>query len=379
MKLCVTRIKKDMTLNLSLTPILLIVAVVLLLVGAGLWWYHCSKKKNNNSKATSTASVSQGGVTSTSSPTTGSRFQGKVVLVTGGTSGIGLAAATAFAQEGAVVVVCGRTPSKWQQADVPAQLKANMDYQQTDVRVESEVQNLITYIVSKYGSLDIAVNAAGVAPSGPLGQTVVESGTRKTGSIWYGIGQPQPKSKCASSDPPTCDNSQCPVGQQTGASSFCENPVFTDGMGIFYCLKWQCTQMAKQANKGCIVNVASINSIWGSVGGVLYGAAKGMCLLLTRGAAGEQAGNGIRINCISPGAVFTPLLSTQFGSGQQSYQAVNKIMKESIPLGRLAMPTDMVGPILFLADSTQSGYLTGTNLVCDGGMTAAPLLQVPCS
>ena len=371
-------VNKDMTLNLGLTPILLIVAVVLLLIGVGLWWINC--KKNKSKATTSYGTTASMAVATTSSPSAGTRFQGKVVLVTGGTSGIGLAAATAFAQEGAVVVVCGRTPSKWQQADVPAAVKSSMDDQQTDVRVESEVKNLITYIVSKYGSLDIAVNAAGVAPSSLLSTTVVHSlSNSHSGNIWYGIGQPQPKSKCASSDPPTCDNSQCPVGQQTGASSFCENPVFTDGMGIFYCLKWQCTQMAKQASKGCIVNVASINSIWGSPGGVLYGAAKGMCLLLTRGAAGEQAGNGIRINCISPGAVFTPLMSSQFPAGQQSYQAVNKIMKESIPLGRLAMPTDMVGPILFLADSSQSGYLTGTNLVCDGGMTAAPLLQVPCS
>lgn len=328
------------------------------------------KKTSGNTEEMSTSAMM------TMPAASGSRFAGKVVLVTGGTSGIGLAAATAFAQEGATVIVCGRTPSKWATAQANLPSGVDIEYRPCDVRLEADVKALIQYIVSKYGQLDIAVNAAGVAPSSFLPNTVFQSTTSPTGSIHYGIFPPQPRSTCAQSDPPTCNNSKCPVGQQTGASNFCENPVFTDGFGIFYCMKWECSQMTTQSTGGSIVNIASINAHWGSPAGVLYGAAKGMCLLLTRGVAAEVASQHVRVNCVSPGAVFTPLLYSQFKDTGTSYQQVNKILKPGIPLGRVALPSDIVGSILFLADSSQSGYVTGAEIIVDGAMTAAPPLQL---
>ena len=294
-------------------------------------------------------------------------FSGKVVLVTGGTSGIGLATAIAFAAAGAArVVVCGRTQKNWQMAQNVIQ-KAGIavgviEYVPCDVRVESQVHDLIQGIFTKYKKLDVAVNNAGVATGAPIQQQTL-SGFGDAKSINYSLSTAM---------------SPCAVGTEGAESPKCENPIFTDGIGVLYCLKHEIAMMRKYnsaTNPGSIVNTASVNSIFGSAGGAVYSTAKAMVKLLTQSVAVEQAqiNPPIRVNCVAPAAVYTPLITSQFPKGT-SYQTINQAASAGVALSRIAQPSEIAEPILFLADDSRASYITGSMLIIDGGLTAQPLV-----
>lgn len=307
------------------------------------------------------------------------RFTGKVVLVTGGTSGIGLATAKMFADHGvSAVIVCGRTTQKWLQAQkhlTPSQ-KLKITFYTCDVRIEQQVSELIQHIFTQYGRLDIAHNNAGiVANSAPIQSQTLTNQTTPS-SISYSIN--------------TTPHATCTPSEQSPISNTCENSLFTDALGVFNCMKWEIFYMRQYASRyhpkdpPCIVNTASVNALWGSPGGVLYGAAKGLCLLLTRGTAVEQASvmasqqaqkpqTTIRINCVAPGPVNTPLLDSQIGK-HPSMKQINQAAGTGVPMGRVAEPEEIASTVLFLADNKQASYITGACLVVDGGLTAAPLL-----
>jgi len=258
------------------------------------------------------------------------RFGGKTVLITGGTSGIGLATALLFAGNGARVIVCGRHPEKWEKAGVKNDM---IEYYKCDVTKEEEVRAMIEYIFNTYKHLDIAFNNAGIVTA-----------------------------------PETIDKQDLKL----------ENPLTTDGIGVFYCLKWEIHYMRSvtYAEPPCIVNTSSINAFWGTPGS-LYGAGKSMVLLLTRSVAGEQSEAGglspsIRVNCIAPGAVNTPLLRNQIGNNPDEKE-VNKIAGVGIPLKRVARPEEIGQAVMFLADNKTASYITGSCLVVDGGLTASPM------
>jgi len=310
-------------------------------------------------------------------PTT-ARFANQVVLVTGGTSGIGLATAKAFVQAGAArVIVCSRRPAVWQSLELTPREQHVMVYRQCDVRVEAQVSDLLEEVFKAYGRLDIAFNNAGVAcKPAPVDEQVLTN-QETTADIQVAIPAPETSST---------DSAACPVAEQTGTSPFCENSLFTDGMGVFYCLKHEVRLMRQHMhqypldNLPRIVNTASVNAFWGSPGSVLYGASKGMALLLTRGVAGEQATQktqdghslAIRVNCIAPGPVDTALLRAQVPN--PTLARLNKLAGTGVPLGRVASPAEVAQSVLFLADNRQASYITGACLTVDGGLTAAPAL-----
>jgi NAD(P)-dependent dehydrogenase (short-subunit alcohol dehydrogenase family) len=283
-------------------------------------------------------------------------FQGKTILVTGGTSGIGLATAKAFAAAGAQrVVVCGRTPSKWEKARQT--ISSNViEYYQCDVRVEEQVKKMIDWI----GVLHVAFNNAGVASGAPITQQSIPN-NEKDGVISYTV----PK-----------DN--CPVGMTDPDSKFCENPIYTDGMGIMYCMKYEIASMRKNGIEGSIVNTASANSIWGSPGGAIYSMAKGMVKLLTQSAGSYEVSQPgkkqIRVNCVAPGPVNTPLITSQFPAGTAQSE-IEHLASAGVPMGRLAEPSEIANVVVFLANNDLASYVTGAMFVVDGGLTAAPILN----
>jgi NAD(P)-dependent dehydrogenase (short-subunit alcohol dehydrogenase family) len=316
------------------------------------------------------------------SSSTSTPFSGKVILVTGGTSGIGLATALAFALENPkVVVVCGRQPQKWETAKhtIPPSLMPLFRFIQCDVRVASDVEKMIQSIVTQYNTLDVAFNNAGVAAGAPLSSQTLISSQNNSG-LSYSLSGPQPWT--TGNDGKGCSD----PSETTPTSPFCENAIYTDGIGVLNCIQAELKVMIRQlpsADPPTIVNTASVNSFWGSPGAVLYGIAKSMVWNLTRGSAVETATmNGatkfpqlpIRINCIAPGAVYTPLLASQIKENA-TYDETNQAAKGGIPMGRIAYPEEITGAVLFLADNSRASYITGSTIVIDGGLTASPVLS----
>lgn len=318
---------------------------------------------------------------------------GRVVLVTGGTSGIGLATAKLYADRGArAVVVCGRMPTRWENAKqtlTQAQQRV-IEYVQADVRVEQDVISLMQHIEDTYGRLDVAINNAGVAAGAPIMDQNMQSG--------YAVKKSDPTDH-DKTNATTCDGQTtiawtlpapqkdwvipckaCDVmSMQTPVSPYCENSLYTDALGTAVCMKHELMLMRKrnpQETPGSIVNVASVNSFWGAPGASMYAAGKAAVLLLTRSVAAEQGEvkmptRPIRVNCVAPGPVDTPLLETQFSSKE----AMNKLAPAGVPLGRVASPDEIARGIYFLSDDAEASYVTGACLVIDGGLMASPILN----
>lgn len=241
----------------------------------------------------------------------------KVAIVTGGSSGIGRATAIAFAQAGAKVVVAARRISQGEET-VRLAKNAGSDavFVQTDVTKATEVENLVNKTLDTYGRLDFACNNAGSGKSIPL--------TQRSEEGW-------------------------------------DMEIDTNLKSVWLCLKYQIPAMLKTGG-GAIVNMASMG---GAVIGVpnvsSYNAAKGGVLGLTRSAAMEFAGQGIRINAISPGVIATDILST-------FAEEVIQKMIDSIPLKRAGESEEIASAVVWLC-SQGASYITGQNLVIDGGFT----------
>ncbi len=257
-------------------------------------------------------------------------FQDKVVLITGGTSGIGLATAVQFAANGAAhVIVCGRNPSKWEAAQ--SYIKNNLsdseiktiEYIPCDVRIEAQIKKLIEDIFKKYKRLDICFNNAGVQPGdftlkANIMMMEFDSLIDKDGSILYRLPPPQPTSPCLQ------DNSCPPIlnTQHTNASPFAESPIATSIFGVFYSLKWELKYILEMQPKElpvAIINTSSRNGIIPDPHRPIYAGAKAFIISLTRGTSNQIAQQvvnekraAIRINAISPGPVDTPLERAAF-------------------------------------------------------------------
>jgi NAD(P)-dependent dehydrogenase (short-subunit alcohol dehydrogenase family) len=248
-------------------------------------------------------------------------MQTPVVLITGALTGIGRATAVIFAQQGAHVIVSGRR-EKEGQALVAAlrALGAEAEFVRTDVRVEEDVHKLVEQTVKRFGRLDIAVNNA--ATEGPRGL----------------------------------------VTEQT-AESYAAT-FETNVLGVLLSMKHELRVMLPQGS-GSIVNVSSAYGRIGAPGASVYVASKHAVEGLTKSAALEVAGTGVRVNVVAPGTTDTGML-TRFTHTEEKKAA----LVSTVPVKRLATPEEIAQVIVFVA-STNASYMTGASIPVDGGMLAA--------
>ena len=242
-------------------------------------------------------------------------FTGKTVAITGGTSGIGYASAGAFLSQGANVVIGGKNRQKGLAAAEKLGQPDHVRFFEMDAAKEEEVRAFVEYAVSCFGKLDAAVACAGVSGF-------------------------------------TLDVYDTEVWNQTIAVNL---------NGVFYLDKYAVAQMLRQGG-GAIVNIGSATSLVGNAGTVCYPAAKHGVAGLTKSAAITHARDGIRVNCVIPGFVTTPLTA---GVPAEDF-ARNLAM---VPIGRAARPEEIASAVVFLA-SDEASYVTGSMLVADGGYTA---------
>jgi NAD(P)-dependent dehydrogenase (short-subunit alcohol dehydrogenase family) len=246
------------------------------------------------------------------------RFEDKVVLVTGGTRGIGLAVTQGFAAEGARVVAVGRKERKRVETGSDTPLR----YTFGDVSVARDCQRLVSYTLEAFAHLDVLVNCAGV-----IYRNRSVEGT--TEAEWD--------------------------------ATFDANVKGTFLMSKF-------ALPALRQTQGCIVNVSSYVGLVGFAGASAYAASKAAVLNLTRSMALDHAGEGIRINAVCPGSVDTDMIRAawqQYGDVEEA----QRIWAAKHPLGRIALPAEVASVVLFLA-SADASFITGSALVVDGGITA---------
>jgi len=247
------------------------------------------------------------------------RFQGKIVLVTGGGSGIGRATALAFAREGATVVVAGRREGPLAETvDLVRQAGGQGEALPVDITSEAQVASLVGTIVQRYGRLHVAFNNAGILGNpGPLNQASRDN--------WCAV-------------------------------------METNLIGMWLCMKHEIAQM-KVHGGGAIVNMAAnIGEHMAIPYMSAYSASKAAVSALTRVAALECIADGIRINCVSPGLVDTAM-SLLPGESRAERDAR---VKGFIPAGRVADPAEIASAVLWLA-SDDAAFVVGHDLVIDGG------------
>lgn len=241
------------------------------------------------------------------------RFQDKVVIVTGGVSGIGASAAQQFAAEGAKVVVADI--NKDLIAEVPESFGTGVTGRVTDVTKEADVEALIKETVEQHGTLDAFINVAGGSRPGTL--------TDVSDEDW-------------------------------------DFTVRLNLYSAFYGTRLAARQFIAEGKPGAIVNVASLNSVVPMHFGVGYTASKAAVAMLSRQAALELGGRGIRVNAVSPGLVETPLTAGMLG-----IEGLEEKFIERIPAGRAAQPEEIASSIVYLA-SDDASYVSGTNHIVDG-------------
>ena len=243
-----------------------------------------------------------------------------VVLITGALTGIGRAAAIIFAQEGAHIVVSGRRDKQGQELVAELQgLGAEAIFVRTDVRNDDDVRNLVDQTVKRFGRLDIAVNNAG---------TEGEPGL---------------------------------VTDQTAESYAAA--FDTNVLGVLLSMKHELRAMLPQGS-GSIVNVSSAYGSIGAAGASVYVASKHAVEGLTKSAALEVAGTGVRVNVVAPGTVDTGML-TRFNKTDENKAA----LVSTVPVKRPAAPEEIAHVIAFVA-SAKASYMTGASIPVDGGMIA---------
>ncbi len=245
------------------------------------------------------------------------RFEGKVVIVTGAGSGIGAATARRFSLEGATVVLCGRTASKLER--VASAMPASRTWAPAvDVRQFEAVAALVSGTIERFGRLDVIVNNAGIAPTGPITEVPIDA--------WHDV-------------------------------------IATDVSGVFYGCRAAIPYL--KITRGAIVNVSSVSGLGGDWGMSFYNAAKGAVTNFTRAAALDCAADGIRVNAVCPSLTATDLTKDMLGD-----ELLMEAFRERIPLGNYAQPEDVAAAIAFLA-SDEARFITGVNLPVDGGLTAS--------
>ena len=249
------------------------------------------------------------------------RLKGKVAIVTGSTSGIGIGIAKLFAAEGAKVVICGRREAKGQAVvDEIVAAGGEASYHFMDITDLESIEKLFADTAEKYGKIDVLVNnAANVAlKDGRVDELTVE--------MWDAIFQ-------------------------------------SDMRGTFYSTKCVLPYLEKNENGGSIINIGSMASCGGDLGSTAYACAKAGVDMLTKSTALQYGKKNIRCNCVRPGLIVTPQNEANVP------QALKDIFLSNIMVNRYGCPEDIGNMCLYLA-SDESSYFTGQVVTVDGGLNA---------
>jgi NAD(P)-dependent dehydrogenase (short-subunit alcohol dehydrogenase family) len=253
-----------------------------------------------------------------------SKLDGKTALITGGSSGIGLATAIEFAREGAKVVIGARDPERGLQAvEQIARSGGQATFVVCDVRKADDCRAAVEMACNAYGRLDILFNNAGLIY---VDRTVVNT----TEDEWAAT-------------------------------------MEINVTGTFLMSKYAVPRMAESGG-GAIINNASVFGLVGGAGVAAYCAAKGAIITLTKAMAIDHAAENIRVNCICPGSVDTPLLKDEMEAlGGEALQRPKFAARH--PLNRISSPEEIARSVLFLA-SSDSSFITGAAIPVDGGRSA---------
>lgn len=255
------------------------------------------------------------------------QLDNKVAIITGGASGIGAAAVRLFVAEGAKVVIADIQKTKGEK--LADELGAGVVFQETDVTDEEHIQAMIDRAMTDFGQLDVLFNNAGVpGPSTPIAET------------------------------------------PTNQADFAIDILLR---GVLLGMKHAAPIMVEQKS-GSIINTASVAGIEALHAGHTYSAAKAAVINLTRSVAVELGEHFVRVNCICPGGVATPIFGRAFGmdtnAADRTVEVIEHILKNVQPIPRTGLPEDIAKAAVFLA-SDNSQFITGHPLVVDGGLTCS--------
>lgn len=247
-------------------------------------------------------------------------LEGKIVLVTGGGSGIGRASAVLFAQEGATVIVANRNAEKGEEAvNTIRAMNGAAYFHQTDVSKKDDIEALFKFIIKKFGRLDCAFNNAGID------------------------------------------------GKKTSIIDLKEEEwdeiIDTNLKGTFLLMKYELTEMIK-LKKGSIVNMSSVCGIVARPDRCAYNASRHGVIGLTKSAALEYSKHGIRINAVGPGSIETDIFYRSTGGDPDRM----KLYHQAHPIGRIGRPEEVAQTVLWLM-SEAPPFISGQTIMIDGGFT----------
>lgn len=249
-------------------------------------------------------------------PAPSGAFAGKVVLITGGTSGIGRVTAELFAAQGARVAFCGRREALGREVEAGIRAKGGEAlYVRADIRDEAQVKAFVEAAIARYGRLDIAFNNAGI------------------------------------------DKPPAPIAE-TGTDGF-DDLITTNLRGVFLAMKHELPHLV--ASRGAIVNMASIGGRHAFPNIVGYGASKAAVIHMTKAAA-QEYGLNVRINAIAPG----PIESAMLERVRRDWKVTSEQLASAYPAKRIGQPEEVAELVLWLA-SPAASYVNGQTVGVDGG------------